>query len=75
MTVLDTETRSNIAQLLAGRCAEEINSNALRLENWRRRLFRDPIDVPDTRDPPKWPCIRASISSATITRLKSKVRA
>lgn len=63
MTIPTGEQLSQVAQYGAARDAEQAAMNADRLENWKRRLFRDPVPVPETTEPPKWPAFRSSIAS------------
>lgn len=71
MTILDTETASNVAQMVAARQSECAAMNAERLENWQRRLFRDPVTVPAPVNPPEWPAKRVSIRPViNVTRLR-----
>lgn len=59
MTIPTGEELSQVAQYVAARESEQASMNAARLENWKRRLFRDPVDVPATVQPPKWPAVRS----------------
>jgi hypothetical protein len=71
MSILSTEDASTIAQVHAARDAELAAMNYDRLENWKRRLFRDPVDVPAPTQPPKWPAVRSSITApANVTKLR-----
>lgn len=59
MTIASGAELSQVAQLGAARESEQAKMNAERLDNWKRRLFRDPVDVPASVEPPKWPAVRS----------------
>ena len=59
MTIkIDHETASTIEQIWASRIAEEEMHNDARLDNWHRRLPRDPVVVPAASAPAVWPIAR-----------------
>lgn len=71
MTILDTETASIVAQAVAARESECAAMNAERLDNWKRRAFRDPVPVPARVNPPKWPALRVSVDGpGKVTKLR-----
>lgn len=70
MTIPTGEQLSQVAQYGAARESEQATMNAARLENWKRRLFRDPVEVPATVEPPKWPAFRSSmIGGVKVTQI------
>lgn len=74
----DTETLSTVAQMVAAQDAEAADANAVRLENWQRRYYRDVVTVPKPVDNDGWPetCRTEKgyalkyLPPAKITRLK-----
>lgn len=74
MTILNAEAASQVAQIGAARDSEIAARNASRLENWQRRLFRDPVETPVPVDPPEWPAIRSSIAAPKSNVTKLRVR-
>lgn len=72
MTILDTSTRAHVESLLVTRDAELADINSERLENWKRRSFRDPVIVPEASVPPKWPSIRSSLEISNVTSLPKR---
>jgi len=71
MTIPTGEELSQIAQLGAARESEQASMNLARLESWKRRLFRDPVDVPAAVEPPKWPASRSSMGTGiNVTKIR-----
>lgn len=73
--IYTTEMQSQVSQLCAGREAEAPAINADRLDAWKARYPHDVVEIPETKEPPKWPAKRVSIDPpAHITRLPVRAR-
>lgn len=65
-----SEMLSQQAQMLAARESEHAAMNAVRLATWKAKYWHRCVEVPEPRDPPKWPAMRVSISKpGKVTRL------
>lgn len=62
MTVFTTDMAKQVASLCAESDAERDHINAERLDAWKRRYPYNTVEIPETRNPPKWPASRASLS-------------
>lgn len=73
MTIPSQDSLNEISAYLAMRDSAADSKNAEQLETWKRKLFRDPVSVPEAKEPPKWPAQRASLG--TVIRLPARKKA